>query len=375
MVANYTEIRAFEVSSSAGARAPELIRAEAVDTLTGKAHEISARFWVNAAGPWVDHLRALLPGYDGSKTIRLTKGTHIILPRLSGPYAVFAPIFTGPPPGSEAGRIFVMMPWLGQSLLGTTDTDYAGDPAAVRPEPADTEYLLAAVNRVLARPIETSEVVGAFAGLRALAIEPGLAVSPRAGRSPSENSREYRFHEDRWAGNLISVCGGKITTARSLGENLVARIAERLGKPRPATSSRAQPLPGGETGQFEVYVDYASWEAVRMFKVPIEISERIVRTYGSRWREVLEPVRDEPALAETLPGAPSLLAAEVEFAIRSEMAVSVEDFLLRRSGLSWLSRWKVREAAPRVAEIFASRLGWTAERRQEQLDAFARSAD
>jgi glycerol-3-phosphate dehydrogenase len=367
VVANYTEIRAFDVSSGSGAgahqvgrSAPEVRRAEAVDLLTGKAHEISARFWVNAAGPWVDHVRALLPGYDGSKTIRLTKGTHIILPSLSGPYAVFAPILPGE-------RVFVMMPWHGQSLLGTTDTDYDGDPAAVRPEAEDTEYLLRAVNRVLARPVEASEVVGAFAGLRALAIEPG--------RSPSENTREYRFHEDRFAGNFISVCGGKITTARSLGENLARRVAERLGKPGPKSSNRTQLLPGGETGVFEVYVDYASWEAVRMFKVPIEISERVVRTYGSRWREVLEPVRDEPALAETLPGTPSLLAAEIEFAIRSEMAVSVEDFLLRRSGLSWLSRSKFGAAAPRVAEIFASRLGWSAERRQEQLEAFARSAD
>ncbi len=260
-----------------------------------------------------------------------------------------------------------MMPWLHQSLLGTTDTDYAGEPAAVRPEPADTEYLLAALNRVLARPVEASEVVGAFAGLRALALEPG--------RSPSENTREYRFHEDRWAGNFISVCGGKITTARSLGERLAALVCARLGKLATGTLSRIQPLPGGETGQFEVYVDYASWEAVRMFKVPIEIAERIVRTYGSRWREVLEPVRDEPALAETLPGTPSLLVAEVEFAMRSEMAMSVEDFLLRRSGLSWLARWKLRQSAPRVAEIFASRLGWTAERRQEQADAFVRSSD
>lgn len=371
VVANYTEVRRFDVSSR-DAGAPEVVRAEAVDTLTGNAHEISARFWVNAAGPWVDHVRALLPAYDGSKTIRLTKGTHIILPSLSGPYAVFAPILPGGSP-AQAGRVFVMMPWHGQSLLGTTDTDYDGDPWAVRPDAEDTEYLLRAVNRVLARPVEAGEVVGAFAGLRALAIEPG---SPGQGSpSPSENTREYRFHEDGWAGNFLSVCGGKITTARSLGENLARRVAERLGKPGPKPASRAQPLPGGETGQFEVYVDYASWEAVRMFKVPIEISERIVRTYGSRWREILEPVRDEPALAETLPGTPALLAAEVEFAIRSEMAVSLEDFLLRRSGLSWLSRSKLREAAPRVAEIFATRLGWSAERRQAQLDAFARSAD
>ena len=380
VVVNYTEVRALDVSTSQvtggasalgpGAQgygpggAPEVVRAEAVDKLSGKSQEISARFWVNATGPWVDHLRALLPGYDGSKTVRLTKGTHIILPSLSGPYAILAPI-------PSDGRVFVLMPWHRCSLLGTTDTDYDGDPATVRPEPADVEYLITAVNRVLARPVEAGEVVGAFAGLRALAVEPGR---PGEGSpSPSENTREYRFHEDPWAGNFISVCGGKITTARALGESLVARIAPRLGIALRGPSSRHEVLPGGQTGPFEVYVDYASWEAVRMFKVPIEIAERIVRTYGSRWREILEPVRDDASLAEVLPGTPSLLAAEVEFAIRSEMAVSVEDFLLRRSGLGWLSRWKLRGAVPRVAEIFASRLGWSAERRIAEADSFARS--
>src|SRR2546422_6866119 len=122
VVANYTEIRALSVSAGPGPEAPQVVAAEAEDRLTGRTHEISARFWVNATGPWVDHVRALLPGFDGSKTIRLTKGTHIILPPVTGEYALFAAILPGE-------RIFVMAPWCGHALMGTTDTDFEGDPA------------------------------------------------------------------------------------------------------------------------------------------------------------------------------------------------------------------------------------------------------
>ena len=76
------------------------------------------------------------------------------------------------------------------------------------------------MNRVLSKPLHTSDVIGAYAGLRALAIQPGA--------SPSENTREYRFHQDPWAANLITVCGGKLTTSRSLGEKLVDQVVASL---------------------------------------------------------------------------------------------------------------------------------------------------
>ncbi|MHB8653857.1 MAG: glycerol-3-phosphate dehydrogenase [Terriglobia bacterium] len=364
VVLNYTEIRALSVSPAVSGHTPQVVTAEAADRLSGRRHEIASRFWVNAAGPWVDNIRALLPGYDGSKTVRLTKGTHIILPPVFGPFAVFAAIL----PGS---RIFVMVPWHGHALLGTTDTDFEGDPATVRPDQADIEYLLSALNRVLRHPLTLNDVVGSFAGLRALAIQPG--------RSPSENTREYRFHRDAGAGNFISVCGGKLTTARALGEKLVDAIVSQTGMagdgPKAARQkhpTREIPLAGGHTGVFNIFVEYAAWEAVRKFEIPHPIAERIVKTYGSRWQLVLEPILKQKSLAEPLPGSPTLLAAEVDFAIRHEMATHVEDFLLRRSGLNWLASSMLRDAAPAVAEIFADRFGWTAERKQEEIESFTR---
>jgi glycerol-3-phosphate dehydrogenase len=361
-VANYAEIHALE--TSAPGQSPEIVSGEVEDRLTGRRYELAARFWVNAAGPWVDHVRALLPGFDGTKTVRLTKGTHLILPGVDPDHALFAAILPGDLP-AQAGRIFLMLPWHGHALLGTTDTDFDGDPANVQPDRADADYLLGAVNRVLRQPLTVRDVLGSFAGLRALAIEPG--------RSPSENTREYRFHEEPGIKNFVSICGGKLTTARALGEKLVDRITAQLGAATAsAQASRTTPLPGGNTGPFEDFVRKATDEARKDFGVPAQIAERIVRTYGSRWQQVLGPIRESPALAEPLAGNPPLLTAEVRFAVRHEMAANVEDFLVRRSGLNWLAACSLREAAPTVAEILARELGWSPERRQASLAVFAR---
>ena len=256
-----------------------------------------------------------------------------------------------------------MLPWHGHALLGTTDTDFDGDPASAQPNRADIDYLLSAVNRVLRQPLAAPDVLGSFAGLRALAIEPG--------RSPSANTREYRFHEESEVKNFITICGGKLTTARALGEKLVDRIAAQLGATTTsAQASRTTPLPGGNTGPFEDFVKRAT-ETAKNFGVAAPTAERIIRTYGGRWIEVLGPIRQNPALAEPLAGNPSLLTAEVEFAIRHEMAANVEDFLVRRSGLNWLAACTLREAALAVAEIFARELGWTPAQRQASLSAFA----
>lgn len=363
VVANYTEVRALALSTHSRAREGTIVTAEAEDRLTGRRHEISARFWVNAAGPWVDYVRALLPGFDGSRTLRLTKGTHLIIPSVAGPCALLAAIL-----GEE--RVFLTVPWGDYTLLGTTDTDFEGDPATVQPDAAETEYLLNALNRVLREPVRAEQVLGSFAGLRALVMEPG--------RGPSATTREYRFHRDAWAKNFVSICGGKLTTARPLSEKVVDQVAAALGasprSPFGSYPSRRVPLPGGHAGPFEAFVQSASESAARDFHLPLPVAERIVRTYGSRWPLVLEPLRTEKQLAELLPGTPTLLAAEVEFAIRHEMAVTLEDFMLRRSGLNWAA-CMLREAAPAVAQIFAHRFGWDVEREQAALDSFARCAE
>ncbi len=362
-IANYTKICGIAFGPQEGSRAPQVATAEVEDQLSGGRFEISARFWVNATGPWVDEVRALVPGYDGSKSVRLTKGTHIIIPPVAGDFAMFAAILPG-------DRIFVMIPWHGHALLGTTDTDFAGDPSQVSPGREDVEYLLGAINRVLGRPLEASEVVGGFAGLRALAIEPGA--------SPSENTREYRFRQDPWAPNFISVCGGKLTTARALAEKLVDRVVANLGGYLPESwaghPTRKTPLPGGHIEDLAVFLKEASADAVRLFNIPPASAERIVGTYGTRWVEVLEPIRSDCRLAEPLSTGSTFLAAEVVYAIQHEMAPTLEDCLLRRSGRNWYAPYGLREAVPAAAQVFAEQLGWSPEQRESATQNFQSSA-
>jgi glycerol-3-phosphate dehydrogenase len=350
VVVNYAELRSFsQPRASAG---PALSTGEVEDVLSGRRFELTARFWVNAAGPWVDQVRRLVPGYDGSRTVRLTKGTHLIVPPVTGRNALLAPI-----PGID--RVFLIVPFQGQALLGTTDTDFSGDPATVAPDESDTTYLLAAANRVLSRTLTGGDVMGAWAGLRALALEPHQAAA-----HPSANTREYRFHEDPWARNFISICGGKLTTSRALAEKLVSRVSARLGiGVGHKGSSRAVPLPGGHINDLERFVEAATQEAARSFDVPPAVAARIVGTYGSRWKDVLSRLERDRALAAPLPGSPPLLAAEVVYAIEEEMAVRAEDYLLRRSGLSWAA-CLLKEAEPAVERLIAERAPFAGSVRQ-----------
>ena len=354
VVANHAAVCAFQTKP--GNETQEIMRAEVEDRLTGRRLEVQSRFWVNLAGPWVDKVRALLPGYDGSHTIRLSKGTHVILPQASPRFAVLAFI----PPHN---RVFCLFPWNHQSLLGPTDTDYEGDPASAQPNQAEADYLLGALNRVLEQPYRREDIRGTFTGLRALVLE---------SRCASEDvTRGYRFHVDRWAKNFITVCGGKLTTARALGEKLVNRVVGRLGLALPpAKSSRKVIFPGGDTGPFEAFVKTATDAAVREFGVPQKAADRIVRTYGSRWRAVLDPIRQETSLGEPLADSPPLLSAEIKFAIRQEMAMTLEDFFLRRSGFNWWAAWALDDAVPAVADIFALHFGWTTAHKQRAVEGF-----
>lgn len=338
-VANYAEVRAM---ASDGSRIASL---EVADTLSGRRYELAGRFFVNAGGPWVDRVRALVRGFDGSRTVRLTKGTHFVVPPVTGGLALLAAV-------PDENRIFVMWPWHGGAMLGTTDTDYEGDPAAVAPDATDVNYLLRAANSVFATPLTENDVRYPWAGLRALVLDD-------AGKKPSAVTREYRFHRDPWAQNLISICGGKLTTARALGENLARQVAGHLGTNLNG-SSRSAPFPGGHTGPFEAFLRRSVNEAVREFPVKSPVAERIVRTYGSRWRAVLELTRAKPELAEPLAesvqdaagGEGPLLAAEAAFSASEEMAETPDDFLIRRSGLNWTGT-RFHGAASTVRRVMA----------------------
>lgn len=201
-------------------------RARLFDTLTGKGCDVRTRVIVNATGPWSDRLP------QSSVQLRLTKGVHLVLDRarLPVPDAVVL---------TEGSRLIFVIPWGERVILGTTDTDYAGDPATPVCEEADVDYLLQAASQVFpAAHLTRRDVIRAWAGVRPL-------IADKNGR-PSDISRshEIRHPQPGW----WDVAGGKLTTCRLMAEQTVDQVARELGRPFPTARTAREPLlPPDET--------------------------------------------------------------------------------------------------------------------------------
>jgi glycerol-3-phosphate dehydrogenase len=276
---------------------------------------VRARVVVNAAGPWVDKVLArALPGRN-APSLRLVKGSHLIMPRLyEGAHCY---IFQ-----NRDGRIVFAIPYEGDfTLIGTTDVAFDGDPAKVAISPAEARYICDAVNEYLAVDIAPDQAVSAYAGVRPLYDD--------AAASNASVTRDYVFTLDRGWDNaapaLLSVFGGKITTYRKLAEHAL----ERLGV-RSRAWTATVPLPGGDIPglDFEAFL-VASRE--RWPWLPSATLRRLARAYGTRIEQVLGDARGIDDLGRSFGGG--LSAAEVIYLIRHEFARSADDVLWRRTKL------------------------------------------
>src|SRR5207249_2347985 len=220
-------------------------------------YRVSARVVVNAAGPWVDEVRALA-GARGGPRLHLTKGIHLVVPhaRLPVRHAVVMQ--------ARDRRAVFAVPRDGATYIGTTDTDHG--PPVDHPEVTaeDAEYLLDAANRgFTGPPLAPTDVTGTWAGLRPLLHEEG--------KRPSEISRKDEIMVDEATG-LVSIAGGKLTTYRRMAERVVDLVCERLGHRAPCRTDGV-PLPGGERLPEEV--------ARQLPALPAGAAERLVRLYGA----------------------------------------------------------------------------------------------
>lgn len=308
--------------------------------------EISARRIINAAGPWVTHVRQMNNPECVTK-IRLTKGVHIVVNARRLPIRM-ALVLT-----DRDGRIIFLMAEGRQVLIGTSDTDFADEPARARVDAEDVNYLLAIVNEALPEAaLRPADVVASFAGLRALST---VAPAVSASRLPRDELI------DESTSGLITVAGGKLTTHRAIAEAVMNRIGPGLGIPRGPSPTRQTPLPGARPLR-------SNPSALR--QIPVSIRTSLCDRYGSRAELVARIAVENPQLAVPLPGDGSVLAAEVVFAVRYEMARSTADFLVRRTALSWRAPSDAREAAPAVARLMASELGWDHNRESAELQQF-----
>ena len=294
-----------------------LWRAVLRDEATGAQREVAARALVNAAGPWAADVLAGVAGLNTPARVRLVKGSHIVTRRLYDHDRCY--IFQ-----NADGRICFAIPYEEEfTLIGTTDEEFTGDPAAAAISEAETDYLCSAVSGYFRRPVTRDDVVWSYAGVRPL-------YDDGASRA-QEATRDYVLTLDHKTGEapLLSVFGGKITTYRRLAEAAMAKLAPHF--PEAGTPwTAAAPLPGGDFPWDGAPALAAALRRDYPF-VAEPLALRLVRQYGTRAKAVLGEARGVADLGRDF-GA-GLTEREVVWQMREEWARKPEDVLWRRSKL------------------------------------------
>ena len=308
----YTRTRFVSATADKG-----LWRARCVRQGSGESMELRARAIINAAGPWVEQVLKSFPNVDVAGSVRLVKGSHIVVPRLfPGKHAFMLQ--------NPDGRIVFAIPYEQKwTLVGTTDVPFSGDPAQVRIADDEIRYLCDTINSYFQRQISPADVRWTYAGIRPLFDD--------ASKSASRVTRDYRIELTQSADHppLLSIFGGKLTTYRKLAETVLEKLQEPLGI-SPQRWTHRSPLPGGglRARNFRRFVI----DVRRRWRfLPITVARRLARAYGTRVEAIIGGAKSFADLGEHY-GA-GLTAAEVDYLTRNEWAMTDEDILWRRSKL------------------------------------------
>lgn len=276
-------------------------------------HHVSAKVIVNASGPWVSRLFSESLSMKAPKTIRMVKGSHIVVPRLNRETEAYIL-------QNEDERIVFVIPYEDEfSLVGTTDVDYEGDPKKAKISPEETEYLLDIVNSHFKRQLTESDVVWSYSGVRPL-------MDDEEGDA-KKASRDYSFEVSREKGKapVISVFGGKITTYRKLAEAATDKLCQFFPHARGPWTKKGI-LPGGD---FENHDTLEASLSAEYPWLPEAVYSRYVRTYGTKVYDFLGDATSVQDLGYRFAG--TLYEREVEYLIKHEWAMTSEDILWRRT--------------------------------------------
>ncbi|MGH9938160.1 MAG: glycerol-3-phosphate dehydrogenase/oxidase [Blastocatellia bacterium] len=354
-IANYTRVAGFiknEDGKIAGAR----LR----DELTGAEIECRARIVINATGVWMeDTIR--LNGQTAiglNKRVRPAKGIHLTVSadRLRVGAALLIPSL-------DSHRFYFVVPWEGRVNIGTTDTDYNGDKNHPQAEPGEVSEILGAINSYFPEArLEPADVISSWAGLRPLITD--LRASATAGVSRKEEIIES---ED----GLISIGGGKLTTYRLMAEhgiNLAAkRLSERFDIAANDASTKDAAI-GGDLNRDELTM--IAERLSQTENLPLETARHLLRDYGADYHRLIELTREDERLRERLvEGLPQVLA-EIVYAARYEMALTLADAMMRRTRLAMVAGRDSVRCGAIAAEMMARELGWSREETERQIAQF-----
>ena len=324
------------------------VGARCLDRVSGRELEVRAANVVNATGVWADTIRSEeLYEEEEVPHIRPSRGTHVTLSYEKLPLNAGAIVPVGD------GRTIFTLPWLGRTLVGTTDNDYEGALDHIPPDQADIEYLLGACNRFFGLSLDQSDLTGAYAGVRPL-------ISTGDSKKSVDISRRAELFET--SSGLVTITGGKLTTWRRMAKMAVDRIVEREGREAPC---RTHEIPLGHPAEPE---DLAG------AGIDDDSMALLAHRYGYAAREVLAEADADPALrGRVVPDLPDLLA-ELPFAARHEQALTLADALLRRTRLGILDAPRLvapdSPEAKAAAAAMGAELGWDDARVAQELDGW-----
>ncbi len=316
---NYVEIQNIVTENNNGKiKIQEL---ELKDKITGKTARFKAKVFINATGPWMDIVLSKILNKEIKKLAR-SKGIHLLTrPILSNKVAV---LFR-----TKSHRHFFVIPWMGLSLIGPTDTPFLDDPDKLKPEKSDIEQLIHDFNETVPGDLLSKDMI----------LDVPVGIRPLISSDPKntyKTSRKYEIftHEENLQ-NFITVAGGKWTTSRKLGEDVVKEIYKKYPEFQSNVKVDTSQLPlfgsPGYSNPYSVYENFALKE-FRIEEINKEQHKHLMGLYGTEHVEILQLIRKNPKLAEPISNTlrQREVLAQVEFSIIYEGARTLEDIVKRR---------------------------------------------
>ncbi|QRM56314.1 glycerol-3-phosphate dehydrogenase [Sinorhizobium sp. BG8] len=296
-------------------REGDLWQVELTNTVTGEKRGVTARCLVNTAGPWVNDVIGRVAGLNSTRSVRLVKGSHIIVPKFwEGRQAYLVQ--------NPDKRVIFINPYQNDlALIGTTDIPYEGRPEDVGADANEIAYLIKSVNRYFKQQLAESDIIHSFSGVRPLYDDNA--------ENPSAVTRDYIFEVDGGDGTapLLSVFGGKITTFRKLSEHALEKLKPFFPRMGAAWTSKAH-LPGGDIRDAD-FDQFLGDLRARYRWLPADLAKHYARLYGTRASELLAGAASVADLGRSF--GPHFKEREARFLIETEWAVEPSDVLERRT--------------------------------------------
>jgi glycerol-3-phosphate dehydrogenase len=342
---NYARVTSLTKDSSG-----RLCGAQVSDAISKQNFSVNAQVVVNATGPAADSIRRMAAPTIAQR-MRLSKGAHVLLPMDVFPTEQAMLI-----PKTDDGRVLFAVPWRGRLLVGTTETEVQpGDELYVTRE--DVQFMLGQLNKYLAVPVTPNQIVAGFAGARPL-------VASDESESTKKLARDDVI-EIEPASGLISIMGGKWTTHRAMAEDTINAVEKVLGKTPGECPTRHHVLYGSEGWSHDYWR-----ELVAIYGVAPDVAHHLSAKFGTAAAHILNLPKTDATLGRRVVSEHPMIRAEVAYAVREELAATIEDILARRLGVQFYSWRAAREAAPATGAILGAELGWAPEQTKSAVDAY-----